>query len=336
MGRLTMKFVSLLQEAKDGVLDLKVAADCLAVRQKRRIYDITNVLEGVGLIEKKNKNIIQWRGENLHSQTQEVVEQVKLLKSQISELEAQEKELDDQKAWIEENIKHFNNDLFTSTYKFVTHEDICNAFSGDTLLAVRAPSGTQLEVPLPDMNQSGQKMYQMNLVSNSAPIHIMLINRDSDGSAPVVFSLPPDNMCVPTPPATPATLQRFPLTSSHACTSFSYCSQEPLYSDQQMGLLDRDEVPTPSSSTQDLHLECQSEDVMELGGQQHMAYGPEFQSVMDMSSLLKLSAAEDLLKDDRMGGVDLIEELMSTDDYNFNLDDSEGLCDLFDVQMLNY
>lgn len=29
--------------------------------QKRRIYDITNVLEGVGLIEKKNKNIIQWR-----------------------------------------------------------------------------------------------------------------------------------------------------------------------------------------------------------------------------------------------------------------------------------
>uniref|UniRef100_A0A3Q2ZA49 E2F/DP family winged-helix DNA-binding domain-containing protein n=1 Tax=Kryptolebias marmoratus TaxID=37003 RepID=A0A3Q2ZA49_KRYMA len=60
LGLLTMKFVSLLQEAKDGVLDLK-AADSLAVKQKRRIYDITNVLEGVGLIEKKNKNIIQWR-----------------------------------------------------------------------------------------------------------------------------------------------------------------------------------------------------------------------------------------------------------------------------------
>lgn len=37
------------------------AANSLAVKQKRRIYDITNVLEGVGLIEKKNKNIIQWR-----------------------------------------------------------------------------------------------------------------------------------------------------------------------------------------------------------------------------------------------------------------------------------
>jgi len=37
------------------------AADTLAVRQKRRIYDITNVLEGIGLIEKKSKNSIQWR-----------------------------------------------------------------------------------------------------------------------------------------------------------------------------------------------------------------------------------------------------------------------------------
>lgn len=36
------------------------------------------------------------------------------------------------------------------TYKFVTHEDICEAFNGDTLLAIVAPSGTQLEVPLPE------------------------------------------------------------------------------------------------------------------------------------------------------------------------------------------
>jgi hypothetical protein len=54
LGLLTTRFVALLQKAKDGVLDLKEAADILAVRQKRRIYDITNVLEGIGLIEKKN------------------------------------------------------------------------------------------------------------------------------------------------------------------------------------------------------------------------------------------------------------------------------------------
>lgn len=41
------------------------AADILEVRQKRRIYDITNVLEGIGLIEKKNKNSIQWKYVNI-------------------------------------------------------------------------------------------------------------------------------------------------------------------------------------------------------------------------------------------------------------------------------
>jgi hypothetical protein len=40
-------------------LDLNVAAVQLQV-QKRRIYDITNVLEGVGLIEKNSKNHVRW------------------------------------------------------------------------------------------------------------------------------------------------------------------------------------------------------------------------------------------------------------------------------------
>jgi len=32
----------------------------------------------------------------------------------------------------------------------VTHEDVCRCFHGDTMLTVQAPSGTQLEVPIPD------------------------------------------------------------------------------------------------------------------------------------------------------------------------------------------
>lgn len=39
---------------------LAQAADMLDVKQKRRIYDITNVLEGIGLIEKETKNTIRW------------------------------------------------------------------------------------------------------------------------------------------------------------------------------------------------------------------------------------------------------------------------------------
>ena len=42
------------------VVDLNKASEVLEV-QKRRIYDITNVLEGINLIQKKSKNNIQWR-----------------------------------------------------------------------------------------------------------------------------------------------------------------------------------------------------------------------------------------------------------------------------------
>ncbi|XP_028100519.1 transcription factor E2FB-like [Camellia sinensis] len=61
LGLLTKKFINLIKHAENGILDLNKAADTLEV-QKRRIYDITNVLEGIGLIEKKLKNRIQWKG----------------------------------------------------------------------------------------------------------------------------------------------------------------------------------------------------------------------------------------------------------------------------------
>lgn len=63
LGLLTKKFVALLQKRVGpaaNMLDLNLAAETLGV-QKRRIYDITNVLEGVGLISKKSKNLFQWR-----------------------------------------------------------------------------------------------------------------------------------------------------------------------------------------------------------------------------------------------------------------------------------
>lgn len=55
----TKRFLELLSRSADGVVDLNWAAEVLKV-QKRRIYDITNVLEGIQLIAKKSKNHIQW------------------------------------------------------------------------------------------------------------------------------------------------------------------------------------------------------------------------------------------------------------------------------------
>ena len=58
---LTKKFIDLLKEAPKQTLDLNDAVCTLDV-QKRRIYDITNVLEGISLICKVSKNNIRWDG----------------------------------------------------------------------------------------------------------------------------------------------------------------------------------------------------------------------------------------------------------------------------------
>lgn len=47
-------------------VDLNEASEILKV-QKRRIYDITNVLEGIGLIEKTEKNKIKWKTGNIEN-----------------------------------------------------------------------------------------------------------------------------------------------------------------------------------------------------------------------------------------------------------------------------
>ena len=58
---LTKKFICLLVRADQQCLDLNRAMDILSV-QKRRIYDITNVLEGINLIQRYKKNHVRWIG----------------------------------------------------------------------------------------------------------------------------------------------------------------------------------------------------------------------------------------------------------------------------------
>jgi hypothetical protein len=61
LGILTQRFVELAKKSAGQIVDLKDAANQLQVA-KRRIYDITNVLEGISMIEKSHKNKVKWKG----------------------------------------------------------------------------------------------------------------------------------------------------------------------------------------------------------------------------------------------------------------------------------
>ncbi|KAF7668060.1 hypothetical protein LDENG_00033060 [Lucifuga dentata] len=86
----TKRFLQLLSQSSDGVVDLNWASQVLNV-QKRRIYDITNVLEGIHLISKKSKNNIQWLGNHIDGA---LVAHHKDLQKQVCDLTEAEEQMD--------------------------------------------------------------------------------------------------------------------------------------------------------------------------------------------------------------------------------------------------
>lgn len=56
---LTRRFLDLFLTVPDGCLDLRSAIASLRTR-RRRVYDITNVLQGVRLVQKESVNRIRW------------------------------------------------------------------------------------------------------------------------------------------------------------------------------------------------------------------------------------------------------------------------------------
>ncbi|NWY07479.1 E2F4 factor, partial [Nothoprocta ornata] len=347
------------------------AADTLAVRQKRRIYDITNVLEGIGLIEKKSKNSIQWKGVGPGCNTREIAHKLIELKADIEDLEQREQELEQQKMWVQQSIKNVTEDVQNSRYplSYVTHEDICKCFTGDTLLAIRAPSGTRLEVPIPE-GINGQKKYQIHLKSTSGPIDVLLVNKDAWSSPPVVLPVPPPEDLIQCQPVVPSKPQIPPLAHGQeaAVPSSSQPSTPTPTSTQDHG---PPAHKAPSAGGVSAVEPKSAGDLEPLGSAPALDTQP-LQSSASLDSgagLPNPSASFEPIKPDATGMLELpkelsemfdptrecmnselLEELMSSEvfapllrlspppgdhDYIYNLDESEGVCDLFDVPVLN-
>ncbi|ESO06914.1 hypothetical protein HELRODRAFT_191241 [Helobdella robusta] len=186
LGLLTTKFVSLLESAEDGILDLKMAADHLAVRQKRRIYDITNVLEGIGLIEKRSKNSIQWKGAlRLNSNHADYQSRINSKKDQISKMLSYEEDLDRLKSCIEQSLLNVTDEHESQKRNYLKDDDICKCLKDLTILTIKAPNGTQLVAAVPTDNNQQDK-YKMTIKSVNGPINVLLLNKDSENSDPVV------------------------------------------------------------------------------------------------------------------------------------------------------
>ena len=98
--------MDLICKAKDCKIELQQAAGDLKV-QKRRIYDITNVLEGIGYVEKLGKNVMKWVG----GQTNEELEKEAL------QLEGERKKLEEEGRKLERDIEELKGELKASSLR---------------------------------------------------------------------------------------------------------------------------------------------------------------------------------------------------------------------------
>ncbi|NWV19385.1 E2F6 factor, partial [Origma solitaria] len=170
---LTRRFMALLKKAPNGVLDLNEVAKTLGVR-KRRVYDITNVLDGIHLIQKRSKNLIQWIGNNLDQVVGKAAEQQKL-KDELSDLSAMEEALDELIKNCAHQIFELTDDKENAKYPFnssyVTYQDIrsIQAFQEQIVIAIKAPEETKLEIPVPKDDH-----IEVHVKSTKGPIDVYL------------------------------------------------------------------------------------------------------------------------------------------------------------------
>ncbi|XP_039295991.1 transcription factor E2F1 [Nilaparvata lugens] len=185
LGLLTKKFVDLLKSSPKGVIDLNVASEKLEV-QKRRIYDITNVLEGIGILEKKSKNNIQWKGGQVPADS------VNSLESTITDLKATERNLDKLISDSENQLKKMNEQ---KRFAYITYQDLRSVeeYHTQTVMVIKAPPESRLNVPIESTSAApaatasgtGPKKYTMNMKSSSGEIEVFLCPETDECLSPV-------------------------------------------------------------------------------------------------------------------------------------------------------
>ncbi|KAM8796176.1 transcription factor E2F2 [Eudromia elegans] len=185
LGLLTKKFIRLLSESPDGVLDLNRAAELLEV-QKRRIYDITNVLEGIQLIRKKSKSHIQWMGTGVSEDAAGAAKQ-QALRQELAELARTERTLERLLQDCALQLRQLTDDEANRRLAYVTYRDLraIGAFDEQTVIAVKAPPETRLEVP-----DCPEAKLQLHLRSTKGPIEVYLCPEEMPEEPPAEEPVP--------------------------------------------------------------------------------------------------------------------------------------------------
>lgn len=154
---LTQKFVEMLKSSPNGLLDINQASEELKI-SKRRIYDITNVLEGVLLLKKKSKRWVQWVGPK-----------PVFMDERLGCLAAAENKLDDTIKYTKQQIHDLYENIVYNKFAYLTYDDVQSIpiFEDQAVFVIKAPPETTLEVAHP------KKAFQMHIISKKGPVKVL-------------------------------------------------------------------------------------------------------------------------------------------------------------------
>ncbi len=152
LGELTKNFINYIRKSGRNTVNINELVKELKVK-KRRIYDITNVLEGIGYVQKHAKNEISWiRTEVLNNFSNSLLYNLKQdinnKKNEFLELENVNKNLDAEIEKIKEEFNSISQEEDFNQYGYITFTDLNDLSNNEKydLLAIKAPKGTSIDI----------------------------------------------------------------------------------------------------------------------------------------------------------------------------------------------
>ena len=164
LSQTAKRFVEYLQKSPESSVDLNITAFKIQC-PKRRLYDITNVLEGVGLLEKVSKNVVQWTAKEI--ELNQV--QISSLKDVNAQLEEDEKQLDNAINELHNLYDQEIENCINARFGYVTHDAVTKLDFGQNRLLIFAngPRNTELSLYSPN---------KLALRSNTGYIEVCMTN----------------------------------------------------------------------------------------------------------------------------------------------------------------
>ncbi|KAG5681419.1 hypothetical protein PVAND_010857 [Polypedilum vanderplanki] len=315
LGLLTKKFMDLLKESPEGVVDLNECSQKLQV-QKRRIYDITNVLEGIGMLEKKSKNQIQWSNGSSNrislcdgSEIDENLRNLQLKENQ--RLKQKENQLN---SLIVELRENFSKQQIDQKYAYVTCQDLSSieSFKDQLLITLRVPADSKLTIPATKLPR------EIHFKSDKDEIEAFVCRDAQDEDSKTTLS-----------DATSADIKTSSLlTSSSAITSTTAISSTSNTRNIVENYLNES---SPSTSSYDTRI-LNSTTTTNVSSSVELVKAEELNNSNNIVKQhpLDLSPENIFMTSNEINEISKFMTLEVPEDYNFSLGLQEGIMDLFD------